>query len=299
MRTLQELNVLDDFLFNEMTARGEEGVEFCKILLETILDRPLRNVKVQHQRKVQGRGTSQHGIVIDAYIEVEDEQSPVKPIDAEIGADIYDVEPNSYKEKSEARRGRYYHALIDSKILRTGIDYKNMKNVTIILILPYDPFGKDRMVYTIMNQCKEDSSVEYADGLKTIYLYTKGKAEEGTGQKLRDMLRYIENSTEENAVNEDLKKFHEMVNEIKQDEEVGIKYMKIWERESYIRREGQEAGRMLTLVELIKKKYLKGKSLDIIAEELEEAAEAIQPIYEVVKKNPEETEEKILELLKK
>lgn len=237
-KTLREMNVLDDFLFHEMTSRDEKGVEFCRILLETILDKPLRNVKVLAQRKVQGRGTNEHGIVIDAYIEEIPEQNGS---DAEIDANIYDIEPNQYKEGSEPKRGRYYHALIDTKILKTGVEYKDMKNVTIIMILPYDPYGKNRMVYTISNQCEEDRTVEYNDGLKSIYLYTKGTVGH-TSQKLRDMLRYIEESTQENAVNEDLRNIHRLVTEIKQDEEVELSYMKLWEIEARMRREGREEG---------------------------------------------------------
>ena len=238
-KTLKEMNVLDDFLFYEMTSRDEKGVEFCRILLETILNRTLRNVKVTAQRKIQGRGTAEHGIVIDAYIE---ETPGQHGDDAEVDANIYDIEPNKYKEGAEPKRGRYYHALMDTKILKTGVEYKDMKNVTIIIILPYDPYGKDRMVYTISNQCEEDGTVEYEDGLKTIYLYTKGKKGE-TSQKLRDMLRYIEESTQENAVNDDLKNIHRLVTEIKHDEEVELSYMKLWEIEARMRREAIEEGR--------------------------------------------------------
>lgn len=40
-----------------------------------------------------------------------------------------------------------YQAIIDAKQLETGWDYQDLKNVYIIMILPYDPFGKNRMVY--------------------------------------------------------------------------------------------------------------------------------------------------------
>lgn len=77
--------------------------------------------------------------------------------------------------------------------------------------------------------------------LKTIYLYTKGKVGNAS-QKLRDMLRYIEESTSENAVNDELKNIHKWITEIKQDEEVGISYMKSWEIEEHIREQGREQG---------------------------------------------------------
>ena len=39
----------------------------------------------------------------------------------------------------------------------------------------YDPFGYDYMMYTIHNKCDELPNMEYNNGLKYIYFYTKGK----------------------------------------------------------------------------------------------------------------------------
>ena len=50
----------------------------------------------------------------------------------------------------------------------------NLKNIYIFMIMPYDPFGKKRMVYTVKNQCIEEPDIPYEDGIRKIYLYTKG-----------------------------------------------------------------------------------------------------------------------------
>jgi hypothetical protein len=49
-------------------------------------------------------------------------------------------------------------------------------------------------------------------------------------------------STWENAVSEDLRKLHEMVERVKHDEEVAIRYMRLWEEEESIRRKALEEG---------------------------------------------------------
>ncbi len=277
-RKLEELNVIDDFLFHEMVSREEEGKAFCKILLETILGQPFRTVKIHAQKKLQGKGTRAHGIIIDAYIEASNDTSGADFADV----DIFDIEPNKYEEGSDPKRGRYYHALIDSKLLRSGVKYESMKNATIIMILPYDPFGKDHMVYTIANHCLEAPTVKYEDGLKTIYLYTKGKLGNAS-QKLRDMLRYIEESTSENAVNEELKNIHKWITEIKQDEEVGISYMKSWEMEEHIRKEERIEG-IRIFVSLCKKLNMPESEIAVrLSEEygmsLDEANAYIGSIY--------------------
>lgn len=251
-RKLEELNVSDDFLFQELVTREEKGERFCQILLSTILEKEIENVKVVPKKSVLGFNTGRHGIKIDAYIEADssDTVSGKSIEDIKVQTDIYDIEPNEYQTEYEAKRTRCYHALIDSKILKSGLDYGKLKNVIIVMILPYDPFGRNRMMYTFETHCKEDPAIEYSDGIKTIYLYTKGT--EGIPSKeLRDMLKYIENSTLENANNKSLQEIHKFVNEIRHDEEVGVSYMKSWEMEKMLKEEGIRQGTELGIKALI------------------------------------------------
>ncbi len=48
------------------------------------------------------------------------------------------------------------------------------------------------------------------------------------------------------------------------------------------REEGRQEGKLSTLLTQIKKKFAKGKSLEQIADELEETVENIRPLYEQV-----------------
>ena len=49
-RRLEDLNVIDNFLFQEMLSQKEDGEEFARILLKTILGKPIRNVKIIPQK---------------------------------------------------------------------------------------------------------------------------------------------------------------------------------------------------------------------------------------------------------
>ena len=53
----------------------------------------------------------------------------------------------------------------------------------------------------------------------------------------------MEHTTEENAITDNLRSIHQMVNLIKQDEEVSLQYMKIFEREEMLIQQGIEQGR--------------------------------------------------------
>lgn len=241
-RKLEELNLIDNFLFQEMLSQKEEGEEFARILLSTILEKNIRKVKIIPQKNILGADTDRHGVRLDAYIEDVSDELDENMADAEIIPDIYDVEPNNtYERENLPKRMRYYHGLIDTQLLASGTDYEKLPKVFIIVILPYDPFGKDRMVYTIRNGCEEDPSVPYNDGARKIFLYTKGK-EGNPSQKLADMLKYIEKTTNKNVVNQDIASVQQLVEKVKRKKEVSISYMKSWEIEKMIRKEGYDEG---------------------------------------------------------
>jgi predicted transposase/invertase (TIGR01784 family) len=215
-KKLEDLNLLDDFLFNAMVTHGEDGERFCRKLLKIIFGREFGKLTVIPQKVYYGTDTDKHGARLDVYL---DEDATC--VEAENGT-IYDIEPDknddSVSVASLPRRVRFYHAIIDTKSFPSGKGYKGLKNVITIMIMPYDPFGRDRMVYTIRNMCEEDPTVPYDDGVRSLFLYTNGK----TGiteqdEALQQLLKYMEETNDQNAVNEDLKELQDMVEKVKDD----------------------------------------------------------------------------------
>ena len=140
----------------------------ARIILETILGRPLKDISVQGQRVFFGSSPQKHGIRLDALIT--EATSDVS------GNVIYDLEPDKKEsdKKDFPRRGRYYHVLRDSKLLPSGVEYVRLPDSYVIFITPYDPFGSGRMLYSMQTMCAEDNGLPYDDGAYTLYLYTKG-----------------------------------------------------------------------------------------------------------------------------
>lgn len=93
--------------------------------------------------------------------------------------------------------------------------------------MPYDPFGMDFMLYSVKNIVEESTEIDYNDGVRKLFLYTRGK--KGGTEALRNLLTYLENSLEENAVDEKLKRLHTNVERLKCSKEVGMKYMQMQE----------------------------------------------------------------------
>ena len=61
--------------------------------------------------------------------------------------------------------------------------------------------------------------------------------------------------------------------------------------------EGIERGELLGRIKLVKKKQQKGKSIEEIADEMEEEVSAIEKIYELVSDHPESSAEELLDML--
>ena len=277
-KTLKDLNLLDDFLFGTLVSHKEFGEAFCQELLQTFFHRKFGKLKVIPQRQYYGDDTK-HGTRLDVYLE--EDNAELEP------EALYDLEPENARDKNRRKllpkRARFYRAIVDGHSLAAGTDYGTLKDVYIILILPYDPFGQDRLIYTIRSMCQEDPSMPYDDGARTIFLYTKG-TQGDIPKELQELLCYMENTTAQNAVNPSLQKIQRMVEDVKEDKGVLLEYMKIWEREQQIREEAIEEGiesatRALILSMLSKKKFSYEEIADltgISAEKVKAIAQAGQ-----------------------
>ena len=237
-RKVQELNLIDNFLFVTLVNHPLYGKEFSRKLLKTIFKRDFPNIIVRAEAIFLGSNTNRHGARLDLYIEEELESKAVSPDEneteetvskeictedspKEVGT-IYDIEPDNKnnKELTDAlpKRTRFYHSLLDKMGLDSGQDYDKLKNIVVIMITPYDPFGYNRMVYTIQTRCIELPDMPYDDGAKTIYLYAKGKDDTGNPE-LKELLTYMLDTGRHTAVNDDLMEIQEMIDTIKNEAE--------------------------------------------------------------------------------
>ncbi len=232
MKPLAEMNLVDDFLAHSLASHKTYGEEASRFILECILQRRVRHLTVVSQKTWYGEASQVHGVRLDLYLDEED-------------GEIFDMEPDNNGRAGDVaalpRRVRFYHSKIDAGNLAAGEDYKALRNVVVIFIATYDPFGSKRMVYTIKNGCAEEPGLPYEDGARTIFLYTGG-TEGRPPERLRQLARYMEHSTGENAQTAELARLHEMVTEVKADREVGLAYMKAFEVEKRIRDEGRAEG---------------------------------------------------------
>ena len=247
VKKLEDLDLLDDFMFFKTLENKEIGEQFGRVLLEIIFNRKFGKLQVVPQKVYYGADPEKHGIRLDVYLE--EEISSETLLEEAI---IADIEPESASKENEKeslpKRVRFYHSKIDANILGSGADYRSLKKVIVVMIMPFDPFDYDQVIYTIQNTCLEVPELPFDDGAKTMFLYTRGK-HGNVSRGVKELLHYMEESTEENATNEALREIHGMVSRVKQKVEVSREYMKWIELQRMWQRQGYESGRLEGQVE--------------------------------------------------
>ena len=131
--------------------------------------------------------------------------------------------------------------------------------------------------------CEEEPGCVLEDGATRIFLNTRGTNDDEVSQELAEFLHYVEHTTDEaaeHAGSERIRRIHDRVRKVRNSEEVGVKYMQAWEEKYYEKEEARhewvKEGRKEALTDLLKKKLEKGKSVEEIAEALEESEETIR-----------------------
>ena len=241
MKRLEDMNLVDDFLAYSLAVHKIYGEEASRYIVGCILQRRIRHLTVVPQKAWYGENPESHGVRMDVYLDEED-------------GEIFDMEPDNNDGAGDVAalpcRVRFYHSKIDAGNLAAGENYSSLRNVAVIFITTYDPFGKNRMVYTVKNSCVEEPDLPYEDGARTVFLYTGGTMG-NPPEELKQLARYMEDSTAGNAKSAELARLHEMVMGVKSDREVGLAYMKSFEIERRIRNEGRAEGTAEAIMDLL------------------------------------------------
>ena len=89
------------------------------------------------------------------------------------------------------------------------------------------------------NTCIEVPELPYDDGSVTFFFYTKGRKGE-CADEIRELLHFMENTQDANAVSPRIRRIFDMVSMVKHDERMKVAYVKSFERDELIRQEVRE-----------------------------------------------------------
>ena len=193
--------------------------KYCKPLLEFILGVKIKKlVYTNDQETISSDVLTAKSIRLDVYVE-------------DNAGTIYDIEVQTTNKYNLGKRTRFYQSMIDVRTLEKGHNYKKLRKSFIIFICNYDPFNKNRLIYTFRNRCDQDHSVILKDEATKIIINTKGTLGD-VSPELGAVIQYLDSGV---ASTEYTKSLDKEVAAVKADEKVRREYMLL--AEAYAMRE--------------------------------------------------------------
>ena len=208
-KTLQDLTLKNSFMFAAVMTDAEN----CKALLERVLEIEIDHVVVDKEKSFVYH-PEYKSVRLDVY--AKDEEGSHFNVEMQVA------------KKEIVKRARYYHSQLDMNLLLAGMDYENLPNCYVIFICDYDPFGLEKYRYTVKSSFLEDESFSHDDGSYTVFLNTKGKNRDEVPKELVAFLEYAGADREQAEMDfhdEYVRRLQETVAKIRQDREMGVRYM--------------------------------------------------------------------------
>ncbi len=280
---LEKLNLTDSFLFAETMDEPEAYEAVVGILLENeveLLDRTRteKELRVSPElRKVR-----------------------LDVVNMDRDGRIYFTEMQKRDTRNLEKRSRYYQAQLDVSLLAPGCgDFNELNDSCMILIAPFDLFGYGLYRYTFEGRGKEVPGLALQDGATKVFINTFGTNRQDFSQEFLDFMEYINDTRDVVAARSKsarVKLIHSKVEKIRHSEKCGVKYMQRWEEIAYARKDGYEEGHnegrsegrnegaLREIIAAACKKLAKGKSVEQIADELEQEPGRISQICQIAEK---------------
>lgn len=231
-KSLRDLNLVDRFLFDEvMDVPGMYQIA-VNILLENnavLLDKV-------HTEKEFRVSPKLRAVRLDV-------------VGMDVGGKVYYTEMQQRNTGNLLKRSRYYQGQLDVSLLEPGsVNFNLLNDSCLILIAPFDLFGRGLYRYTFCGVCQECPDLKIEDGALRVFINTKGTNREDFSQEFLDFMDYLMATTDENAAktsSERVKAIHKVVQKIRASEEMGVKYMQRWEERAYDRLDGKAEGKAI------------------------------------------------------
>lgn len=270
VKPLSEQTLMNNYVFS-MVMREPKRI---KPLLEYILDKKIKSIRMVEPEKTMKEKFESKGIRLDLYVE-------------DIDGVVYDCEVQTSDQKNLPRRMRYYQGMLDIAFFPAGADYNTMRKSYVIFICNFDPYGEGQYIYTFQNRCDQDPEILFGDDAVKVVVNTKGTKGE-ISPELKEAIIYLDR---EEVTGPYSKELDDAVNDLKSNEERGQEYMMLMTYGA----EQKAAGKYIGKVELIRGWY-EDKD-DLPAERMAKSLRISLPIFEgvlsMIKAHPDWDDEEI------
>ena len=184
----ENLTLAYDFLFGKIFQDPDLCLKLVKIILPEL---NIERVTFPVLQKSIRETFETKGVRFDVYLRDNEDR-------------IINVEMQPVNRDNLMKRTRAYHSLIDLDAMdRESVkNYSDMPEVIVIFICGFDLFKLGRHMYTFRNYCVQERDLMLNDGTETIFLNTKGNADD-ISPKLKSFLDLVNGkSSNDDFVNE-------------------------------------------------------------------------------------------------
>lgn len=168
-RIVDGLTLFDDDLMSRVFENNHKATE---LLLRIAIGKALTVEDVHGQIRFESHEIEGKDIVLDIFA---------------IGQDgtLTDIEVQSNAVGADIKRARYYSAMLDTNALKSGEDYKKIRDTYVIFICRHDPFGLGLPVYLLDRVLCQTGDIKSA-GDYIIYLNGAYKGDDDYGRLMAD-----------------------------------------------------------------------------------------------------------------
>ena len=179
-KKLSELNLTDKFLFDETT----EDFAAYEALVSVLLENDVHFLTQPETEKEYRLSPELRQIRLDVIAMDENKE-------------LYYTEMQKLNTGNLIKRSRYYQAQIDVSLLPPGErNFNRLNNSCMILIAPFDLFGRKLYRYTFEGTCRECPDLKLNDGSKRVFINLHGQNREDFSDEFLEMMEYIEHTTD-------------------------------------------------------------------------------------------------------
>ena len=229
-KSLQDLNLVDRFLFDQVMEAPEAYQTTINILLE---NKAVLLEKVQTEKELR-ISPKLRAVRLDV-------------VSMDTVGTVYYTEMQKKNTGNLIRRSRYYQGQLDVSLMEPGsVDFNLLNDTCLILITPFDLFGRGLYRYTFNGVCEECPDLRINDGAIRVFINTKGTNRSAFTQEFLDFMEYLTDTSDERAASAEsvrIRELHRTVQKIRSSEEMGVKYMQKWEERIYDRMDGRKEGK--------------------------------------------------------
>lgn len=167
---IDDMNLFDDDL---MSMVFDENIPATELLLKIILKRDdITVISVVGQREFQNPVVGGRDIRLDILAK-------------DSTGKYYDIEVQRKPEGAHVRRARFNSSMMDSRMLKAGQEFSELRDSYMIFITQTDIFGYGIPIYTV-NRYFEEIDIPFHDGSHIVYVNGSYNGEDAIGKLMHD-----------------------------------------------------------------------------------------------------------------